>query len=228
MSDTVGARRLPFRALGRIGVAPGNAAARHAAHWLRLLGGGEPATAATADIVIAGTGLDSDHREPECLIRLWDFQVGRSGGGVLASAVSGASAVIGRADGLPLPLPAEMPEKWCGLYGVILALAELWRRPVPGVAPRVVHDVSAADVIRAFALQNSGGPEEMRRSWRRNGRLCVDHGGIFPMGFFACRDGHVAILGRSRRDWRNIRQAIGDPEWARGPEFEDPFAIARK
>ena len=47
------------------------------------------------------------------------------------------------------------------------------------------------------------------------------------MGFFACRDGHVALLGRSRRDWRRIATALGDPEWARRPGFDNPFALAR-
>ena len=102
--------------------------------------------------------------------------------------------------------------------------AEAWRG-AEGGAPG--YDVSAADIMRAFALQNSGTPEERRRLWKRNGRICVEHGGIFPMGFFACRDGHVALLGRSRRDWRRIATAPGDPEWTHRPGFDDPFALAR-
>ena len=224
MNQVGAARRMPFGGLRRIGVTPANGSARHAAHWLRRLGAPDPTANDAADIWI--TGGCSEDRARDCEIRLWDFQVGRPGGGVLASAASGAAAVIGRADGPALPLPAEMPEKWCALYGVILALAELWRRPEPGAGPAVRHDVSAADVARCFALQNSGGPEEMRHGWRRNGRVCIDHGGIFPMGFFACRDGYVALLGRSRRDWRAIQRAIGDPAWAREEPFIDPFAIA--
>ena len=60
-------------------------------------------------------------------IRLWDFQVGMDGSGADASAVSGPAAAIGHADGPGVPLPADMPEKWCGLVGAILALAEAWR-----------------------------------------------------------------------------------------------------
>ena len=157
-------------------------------------------------------------------IRLWDFQVGMEGSGADASAVAGPAAVIGHGDGPGLPLPADMPEKWCGLVGAMLALAETWRG-ADGSAPE--YDASAADIMRAFALQNSGTPEERRRLWKRNGRICVEHGLIFPMGFFACRDGHVALLGRSRRDWQRIAQALGDPEWARRPGFNNPFALAR-
>ena len=59
------------------------------------------------------------------VIRLWDFQVGFAGNGVLASAISGAAAAIGYPGRPGVPLPADMPEKWCAAYGVIIALAEL-------------------------------------------------------------------------------------------------------
>ena len=157
-------------------------------------------------------------------IRLWDFQVGMEGSGADASAVSGPAAAIGHADGPGVSLPADMPEKWCGLVGAILALAEAWRG-IEGRSPE--YDVSAADIMRAFALQNSGTPEERRRLWKRNGRICVEHGLIFPMGFFACRDGHVALLGRSRRDWRRIAAALGDPEWTQRPGYDNPFTLAK-
>lgn len=226
---TMTGRTIAVRATSRIGVAVANRSTHFAAYWLHLLTG-QPARAdADCDIwIVAGDadlpeGIDSDRT---CIIRLWDHQVGFAGSGVFASAVSGAATVIGHGDGAPVPLPVEMPEKWCGAHGVMLALAECWRRR-GGDNTAVAYDVSAADVLRAFCLQNSGGPEEMRHSWQRNGRLCIEHGGIFPMGFFRCRDGHVAVLGRSRRDWKNIRAAIGDPDWARDPAFDDPFALAR-
>jgi crotonobetainyl-CoA:carnitine CoA-transferase CaiB-like acyl-CoA transferase len=219
-------RSLPQAFGTDIGVGKGNRAVIYAAHWLELLGGRAPANKAKI-MIVAGSEDTAAGEDADCLIRLWDFQVRRDGSGALASAVSGASSVIGHPDKAPLFLPADMPEKWCGVYGVILALAELWAQRNGGADRRVVYDVSAADILRSFSLQNAGTPEDMAKNWRRNGRLCVEHGGIFPMGFFACKDGHVAILGRSRRDWRNIRMALGDPEWAKAPEFENPFAIAR-
>ena len=159
------------------------------------------------------------------VIRLWDFQTGMEGSGADACAVAGPAAAIGHADGPGVPLPTDMPEKWCGLVGAVLALAEAWRGQ-EGRAPE--YDISSADIMRSFALQNSGTPEERRRLWKRNGRICVEHGLIFPMGFFACRDGHVALLGRSRRDWQRIAKAVGDPDWTRRPGFDNPFVLARQ
>lgn len=203
--------------------------ARHALRWLELLGCAVSAEPVPGGIVITGGATDANKSFPgaSCVIRLWDFQVGFAGNGILASAVSGAAAVIGRPGEPGVALPVEMPEKWCAAYGVIIALAELWRGAAGAERKQVEYDVSAADVLRAFSLQNSGDEAERHRTWRRNGRVCVEHGGIFPMGFFACRDGYVALLGRSRRDWRHIRKAIGDPAWAQEPRFEDPFKIAK-
>ena len=60
----------------------------------------------------------------DVIIRLWDFQVGEPGSGALASTVAGTASVIGFADRAGVPLPSDIPEKWCGAYGLILALAE--------------------------------------------------------------------------------------------------------
>lgn len=201
-------------------VAVGNRSTHYAARWLDMLGFELADDAPT--LITAG----EDNMAPvgHRTIRLWDFQVGIAGTGVLASAASGAATVIGHADGLSHGLPADIPEKWCGAYGAILALAEALSEEH---AQAHTYDVSAADVLRAFALQNAGSAEDMAALWRRNGRIAVQHGGIFPMGFFACRDGHVALLGRSRRDWRNIRAALDHPEWASTDEFADPFQLAR-
>ena len=230
MNQPMPSRVLPVAARSKIRIVPSNRSAAYAAHWLSALGGAVDQAADAAEIIIVGGDTDAASNaapgDGDCVIRLWDFQVGAKGSGALASAVAGPSSVIGypgKTNGL---LPADMPEKWCGAYGVILALAELWRRRQGKSKSATAYDVSAADVMRAFSLQNAGSRQDMAKNWRRNGRLCIEHGGIFPMGFFPCRDGHVAILGRSRRDWRNIQKAIGDPAWAKAAAFEDPFALA--
>ena len=222
-------RSIPLSAAKRIAVVGKNRSSYQARHWLTLLGC-TPCSEPCEDgiVIIDGeAGSRASYPRGVSVIRLWDFQVGFAGNGVLASAISGAAAAIGYPGRPGVPLPADMPEKWCAAYGVIIALAELWRRST-GVAKKITeYDVSAADVLRTFSLQNSGDAKERARTWRRNGRVCVEHGGIFPMGFFACKDGYVALLGRSRRDWRHIRQAIGNPVWANEAQFEDPFVIAK-
>ena len=224
-------RSLPFNTQIVVGIGATNRSTHYATKWLNLLGNPAGTNINNAAIVITAgdpkRDVAEDYPEAGAIIRLWDYQVGHAGSGVHASAVSGAASAIGHPSGPGVPLPVDMPEKWCGAHGVILALAEIWRRQDDGNQKWVVYDVSAADIMRAFSLQNAGDAEETNKRWRRNGRICVEHGGIFPMGFYPCRDGFVALLGRSRRDWKNIRAAIGDPEWSKDPAYNDPFVLAR-
>lgn len=192
-----------------------------------------PDTAATridTPLVAAGSALAHEGKLPKSplLVRLWDFQVGMAGSGVLASAVSGVSWVIGLPGRVPKYLPAQIPEKWCGTLGVSFALSfyvERLTQRQPYSKPRV-FDVSSAEILRSFADQNFGNHKQIPTSWRRNGRVSPEHGGIYPQGFFACRDGYVGVVGRSRQDWNSILAALGDPAWAT-EDMRNPFELAK-
>jgi hypothetical protein len=180
-------------------------------------------------ILVAGDAyceVSTEKAESPTEIYLWDFEVGCSGVGAFASAVSGVSAVIGHANSAPGLLPAHMPEKWVGMFAASLALSLSFMKNSGGVEfPRRL-DVSAADILRAFAEQNSGNHAGVPYGWRRNGLTAVEHGGVFPQGFFRCRDGHVAIQARSRQDWQAIISALGSPIWASESEFQNPFKLS--
>jgi CoA-transferase family III len=158
-------------------------------------------------------------------IYLWDYEVNRPGLGDFASAVSGVSAVIGAADGPPGVMPSKIPEKWTGLFGASLALSLKVAADAGVERPRRI-DVSAADLLRAFAEQNSGNHAGVPYGWRRNGRTAIEHGGVFPQGFFRCKDGFIAVQARSRPDWRAVIEALHEPEWASAAEFENPFRLS--
>lgn len=216
-----------------------NRSVLHAARWLMTLGGSvkaapsldaaralEPAPLA---IIVAGDmiqpGQPADGTTTTEII-LWDYEVGRPGVGDFACAVSGVSTVIGAADGPPGVMPARMPEKWVGLYGASLALSLKVNRDDPKwVAPQRI-DISAADLLRAFAEQNSGNHAGVPYGWRRNGRTAVEHGGVFPQGFFRCRDGFMAVQARSRPDWQAIMVALDAPFWSQDPAFQNPFKLS--
>jgi crotonobetainyl-CoA:carnitine CoA-transferase CaiB-like acyl-CoA transferase len=159
-------------------------------------------------------------------IVLWDFQTGHSGNGLHAAAAAGVSWVIGHADGPPLALPIDIPEKWCGLVGANLTLSTLLDADLHGQATARRVDISAADTLRSFADQNSGNHAEIDSGWARNGSVAVEHGGIYPQGYFPCRDGHVGLVGRSRKDWGAIRDVIDRPDWTNEERFDDPFVLA--
>ena len=216
--------RFPERV--RIATVGGNRSSAYAQAWLTKLGL-EPVDAADAGVlIVAGDEVQNDAFEAVegARVVVWDFQVGRPGSGFQAAAAAGVAWAVGSPGRPPIALPAEMPEKWCGLMGATLALSVF----LPGnqSSARQRFDVSAADMLRSFADQNAGNHQEVVYGWRRNGRFAVEHGGIYPQGFFDCADGYVAIVARSRRDWGRILAAVGDPEWASEPGMDDPVALA--
>ena len=207
-----------------------NASVHYARFWLEKIGIktllAEDLTHCLVTICAGGSHEKNDAPAGEkTRITLWDFLVDAPGNGTHASAASGVSWVIGHRDGLPTPLPLDVPEKWCGLIGANLALAALIGGESTGDSTYQI-DVSSADLLRSFADQNSGNYDGLSNGWHRNGSVAVQHGGIYPQGFFNCLDGQVAVVGRSRQDWKAIQQVVGNPSWTHESRFEDPFALA--
>ncbi|WP_083276785.1 CoA transferase [Sphingobium phenoxybenzoativorans] len=215
-----------------------NRAVLHAARWLQQFGcrvtGARSLQEARAispaplALLIAGDAIPADAVPDEGAVEiyLWDYEVDRPGLGDFASAVSGVSTVIGAPDGAPGVMPAKIPEKWAGLFGASLALSlKVARDTDAKTSPRRI-DVSAADLLRAFAEQNSGNHAGVPYGWRRNGRTAIEHGGVFPQGFFRCRDGFMAVQARSRPDWHAVLAALDDPEWGKDPAFQNPFRLS--
>ncbi len=227
-------RTLEFAGGPRVGLRGSNASVFYARHWLDEIGIGaapEDTLKDPAVVIAAGTPGEqlSSISKPDTdmtLVTLWDFQIGHSGNGLHAAAAAGVSWVIGHKNGPPLALPINVPEKWCGLMGTNIALSSLLEVNLQGTSPRRRVDISAADTLRSFADQNSGNHAEIDSGWSRNGSTAIEHGGIFPQGYFACRDGHVGLVGRSRRDWAAIRDVIDRPDWSNEERFDDPFNLA--
>ncbi|MEA2279241.1 MAG: hypothetical protein QOC78_4201 [Solirubrobacteraceae bacterium] len=143
-----------------------------------------------------------------------------------ACAISGASWAIGTPGRPPLTLPFDLADYVAGANAAAAALAAVLavRRGGPGQSV----DVAVADVIAAFISVNSRIYVPYGRPWARAGRRASGSGGTYPYTILPCRDGYVALIGRSRRDWRNILAALGDPPWGQEEEFADPLRIARE
>ena len=226
-------RTLDFSGLAtppRVSLLGETASVFYAQHWLNQIGIETSTTEDSQVIVEAGHPAGTSPLDPPIggitRITLWDFQQGWDGNGLHAAAAAGVSWVIGHADGPPLALPIDIPEKWCGLIGANWALSALLGIELGNTIPGRRVDIASADILRSFADQNAGNHAEVEQGWRRNGSVAVEHGGIYPQGYFACKDGHVGIVGRSRKDWEAIRDVIGRPQWADDPRFDDPFELA--
>ena len=124
-------------------------------------------------------------------------------------ASGGLLATIEDANGVPVPAPGYVASKAAGAVTALAALHGLDRRNRDGGA--VVIDVSAQEaVIFTAAL-----PECAHVLYRCPGRAGSGRY-LAPSGVFPCRDGLVRITAVENHQWKGLRAALGDPEWAAG------------
>ncbi len=144
----------------------------------------------------------------------------------LTSAAWGAmSWAIGEPAREPLTVPYEIGDHEAGISSAAAAVASLlggqW-------AARKLVDVSARDVLTQFVGMLAQNYLPYGRPWQRDGRRPFKSGGIYPLGLFSCKDGHVAIYCRSDREWHGIIKAMGDPAWSNEPRLRDARLVARE
>jgi crotonobetainyl-CoA:carnitine CoA-transferase CaiB-like acyl-CoA transferase len=133
----------------------------------------------------------------------------RPGGEVTLQSSGGLLATIEDTDGVPVPAPGYVASKAAGAVTALAALHGLDRRNRDGAA--VVVDVSAQEaVIFTAAL-----PECAHAIYRCPGRAGSGRY-LAPSGVFVCRDGLVRITAVENHQWRGLRAALDNPEWATG------------
>ncbi len=145
-------------------------------------------------------------------------------------AVSGLAYVIGEPDKSPLIIPHFQAEFQAGAYAAAAALVSLISRDRPGATSRQGEwvDISSAEVLAAGAGTNSmiylfNG----RERWERAGRRAYGSGGPYPYVTLPCKDGYVCLLGRARKEWDKLVEAMGSPDWSREPRYQDLLAMGR-
>lgn len=130
-------------------------------------------------------------------------------GEITAQAGGGLLAGVEGPDGQPVALPGYVASRAVGAVAALAALHGLERRNRDGGA--VAVDVSAQEaVIFCAAL-----PECAHVMYRCPGRAGSGRY-LAPSGVFACRDGLVRITAVENHQWKGLRTALGDPEWAAG------------
>ncbi len=133
----------------------------------------------------------------------------RPGGEVIAQAEGGLLATIEDDQQTPVPAPGYVASKAVGAVAALAALNGLDRRNRGGGAVEV--EVSAQEsVIFTAAL-----PECAHALYRCPGRAGSGRY-LAPSGVFTCRDGLVRITAVENHQWKGLRAALGEPEWAAG------------
>ncbi|MGE0714288.1 MAG: CaiB/BaiF CoA transferase family protein [Alphaproteobacteria bacterium] len=143
-----------------------------------------------------------------------------------AFAVSGTAWAIGRPEREPLVLPFLAGEYQAGVnLAAAVSLAVLHRRR----SGRGQHvDVAMADVLASCAGANGLMYVAHGLKWQRAGNRAYASGGVYPYTILPCADGAVCLIGRSRAEWARLVAAMGDPEWAKDPRYQDLRAMGTK
>lgn len=148
----------------------------------------------------------------------------RRGESLSVSAVGAISVVLGEPGRPPLSLPFDLPALQGGLHAAAAALTALLDRERSG--PRQV-DVAESEVLAYYAGGMSRFILGAKGKWARRG--FERHGGIYPSGFYPCRDGFIFLATQTRAQWAGFLELMGNPRWAdEKPIYRDGVAIGWK
>lgn len=159
-----------------------------------------------------------------CRVRLnWLGSADEEGCDAAAQAVSGAAFAIGERERAPLWFPHRMGEYIQGVNaaGMVLLFALDGRKGTRGEIALADLWAYAAGVMRMLC-EPKGIP------YFRDGRRSPGNGGVYPQRLFKAKDGFIALLCRSSKEWSAILDAFGNPAWGDNPRFRDILSMARE
>ena len=148
------------------------------------------------------------------------------GTGLDAQALSGVAWSLGEPGREPLSLPPGIVEHQAGAMLAAGCLLALTVRDDRG-SGRVV-DIALSDVLASYVAGNCRLYIHHGLEWHRSGRRASGSGGAYPYMILPCKDGEVCICGRTRDEWNRFVQAMGNPEWAKEPRYQDLRAMGKQ
>jgi len=142
-----------------------------------------------------------------------------------ADAVSGACWAIGDPEREPLILPCSQAEFQAGAHAAAATIAAVLARD-RGYGGQHV-DIAASDVLATYVGTNSLIFIFHGLKWARAGRRAFGSGGPYPYVILPCKDGLVVLICRARHEWERLVRAMGQPEWASNPRYQDLIRMGR-
>lgn len=139
-------------------------------------------------------------------------------------AVSGASHALGFPDREPISVPLSHYDYQAGLSAAAATITALIARRRIGEGQHI--DVAETDV----AVNNVGVVSMIYEDFlgitlKREGSRAPGCLGVYPCATYRCKDGFVTATSRNRKEWSRFIDAMGSPEWANDPRYQDPIAI---
>ena len=149
---------------------------------------------------------------------LGDDQPGSDAG---AQAVAGPADVLGEPDREPLWFPSRMGEYIMGANACSMVLLFSLRNRQGAVGELALNDIWAyAAGTNGLLCTPKGIP------YHREGRRSPGNGGVYPQRLYRAKDGWIALLCRSRREWQGILAALDHPAWGEQERYQDIIRMA--
>jgi benzylsuccinate CoA-transferase BbsF subunit len=138
--------------------------------------------------------------------------------GLSLTSTTGLDSLTGYVGGPPLPMENAFSDPFNGILGAFAILVALSHRDRTGKGQHI-------DYSQQEAVMQMVGPAFM--DYAMNGRVAAPMGNRHPLdaaaphGVFpsAGEDRWISIAVGSELEWQGLVAAMGDPEWARAPEF---------
>ena len=134
------------------------------------------------------------------------------------------SRYCGRPDDAPLEHGTFSADFFAGYAAAAWGLASVFGRERVGGGQHL--DVSSAEILAALFVGalNVGGYAQDGVFNRRGG---TGMGLAAPADILPCKDGYVLLIALETAQWRGLRVAMGDPDWARVELFDDMWERGR-
>ncbi|GGL11906.1 CoA transferase [Nocardia jinanensis] len=139
-------------------------------------------------------------------------------------AESGLMHMVGHPDREPLSLPYGIGALQLGLHGAAAGATALYVGTTTGRGRLV--EISGVDVLASYVRIYGAVANYYGIPLRRAGRRAPGSGGRYPFGLFPCKDGYVAMICRSEREWSSLLEMMGNPTWSDLDRYRDLYGIA--
>jgi crotonobetainyl-CoA:carnitine CoA-transferase CaiB-like acyl-CoA transferase len=146
------------------------------------------------------------------------------GDDITAQAFSGFCSMVGFPDRAPLSAPYALAFTQGGLHAAGATVAAAIDRRASGQGSFV--EIASAEVLGSMMRMYSFVCRFYGVAPTRSGRRAPGSAGRYPASLFPCKDGYVVMTSRSGRQWRQIIDMMGKPEWSQNPRYQDPYGIA--
>ena len=154
----------------------------------------------------------------------WGHDQEQMPGELSMQALSGIMYMVGHQDREPLALPYGIGSIQLGLQGAAALTAAIYESEISGRGHFI--EISGTQVLASYVRIYGAVASYYDIRLRREGRRAPGSGGRYPFGLFPCKDGYVAMICRSEREWQSLLQMMGNPEWSKQDRYLDLYAIA--